>query len=207
MVKSHVKLGAVLVGWVISYFTLFVILAGSVGLALYGGLDITKLVGGDYEFQGFYLNFAIFMSVFTAFFIGGYVAGRMAAIAGSTNGFLVVMTNILMIFFAGTFVTIIGNSLDIDVMGPIGEITKSYTPMFIVSGLFALAGGIFGGRLGEGYISRLDRTLAKRAQKAQSTKKPATTSPKPKPATTGKMPAAEAADKQGKELSQPRQAS
>ncbi|MDI6817260.1 MAG: hypothetical protein QME41_08750 [Actinomycetota bacterium] len=204
MARSHVKLGAVCVGWIISSFMLLVMLFGAVGLALYAGVDISSLLTGEQQLGGFYLNFTLFVSVFTAFFAGGYVAGRMAAIAGSINGVLVVVTSALTLFFAGTFTVIVGNALSIDVMGSIEAVTGAYRPLLMIAGLFALAGSVLGGRFGEGYIVRLDTALTARAQNSRRAHKTAIQESAP---AEKSIPVAAPESRQRKELGRPRRAS
>ncbi|MBS3909509.1 MAG: hypothetical protein KGZ93_07770 [Actinobacteria bacterium] len=205
MARSRVKLGAVFVGWVISCFMLLVMLVGTVSLALYAGFDIAQLINGEQVIGGFYLNFALFISAFTAFFAGGYVSGRMAAVGGSINGVLVVVTSALTLFFAGTFTVIVGNALSIDVMGSIEAVTGAYRPLLMIAGVFALAGSVFGGRFGEGYIVRLDTalTLTARAQNSRQSRK--TTIPESAPAAKS-IPVTTPEDPRREELGRPRRA-
>jgi hypothetical protein len=184
---------------------LLVLLAGSVGLALYTGVDIASLLNGEQQLGGFYFNFALFVSVFAAFLAGGYVSGRMAAIAGSINGVLVVATSALTLFFAGTFIVIVGNAVSIDVMGSIEAVTGAYRPLLMIAGVFALVGGVIGGRFGEGYIVRLDAALAACAQKkllrSRKTALPETTP------SAKSIPVATPEGKPRKEIGRPRRAS
>lgn len=204
MARSRVKLGAIFVGWIISCFMLLVMLVGAVGLALYAGVDIASLITGEQRIGGFYLNFALFISAFMAFFAGGYVSGRMAAIAGTINGVLVVATSALTLFFAGTFIVIVGNALSIDVRASIEAVTGAYTTLLIIAGVFALAGGVFGGKFGEGYVVRLDTALAMRAQKLRQARRDAIDDNAP---AAKSIPVTTPESQPRKELGRPRRAS
>jgi len=164
MSVSRIKLGAVLVGWVVSLFTLFIMIITSIAIALYLKVDLTSSLIKGNHFNSFSFNFTVFISMFAAYFAGGYVAGRMAALAGAVNGAMVVATNVAVIVFAVIFATIVGNNLGIDVMGPVVETIISALPILILIGIFALLGGVLGGKLGEGYFTRLDIALARLTQ-------------------------------------------
>jgi heme A synthase len=176
-------LGAILVGWITSLFTLFVIIVGAIGIALSLNVDLTAPLSGSNQSISLSLSFAIFIAVFITFFTGGYVAGRMAALAGAINGVMVVITSSLALFFGGTFAVIIGNSLGIGVVDLIKETAGSLATMLVFVTFFAIVGGILGGRLGEGYFMRLDVALARqeqarRAKQGETTR--GTTSPQSK---------------------------
>ena len=96
---------------------------------------------------------------FGIFFIGGYVAGRMAAYAGALNGAMVVLTNIIVLFLLGTFVVTFANKLGFDILDPILKALGTYGFGIFIALLFALIGSVLGGKLGEGYVDRLDLAI------------------------------------------------
>lgn len=166
MSASRIKLGAILVGWVISLFTLLIVTAGAIIAALMLEVDVTSSLTKSGQSSNLYLDLIIIASILISFLVGGYVTGRMSALAGGINGAMVVVTSLLALFFIGTFAVIVGDSLDIDVMGPFLDSTESLTITLFIIIVISIAGGVFGGRFGEGYVKRLDRAIAKKQQRA-----------------------------------------
>ncbi|MBE0446633.1 MAG: hypothetical protein IBX64_00715 [Actinobacteria bacterium] len=168
MSVSRIKLGAILVGWITSLFILFVIIAGAIGIALSLNIDLASSLNKNGQPISFSFNFVIFVSMFISFFVGGYVAGRMAALAGAINGAMIVVLSLLALLFACTFVVIVGNSLGIDVLGPIIETIGSVATTLVIIVILAVIGGTLGGKLGEGYFIRLDTALARQERSAKT---------------------------------------
>ncbi|MHB8840345.1 MAG: hypothetical protein ACYC56_00925 [Candidatus Aquicultor sp.] len=159
MPVTQVKVGAIFVGWITCLFLLFIMAAvGTIALVA-ANADITSVPAQISSFGTISLNLMIFLAVFTAFFAGGYVSGRMAAFAGVLNGSMIVITTAITGFFLVMFVGIVGKNLGIDLMDPVSKAISSFSLFLFISTAFALGGSILGGRFGEGYVDRLDLSL------------------------------------------------
>lgn len=159
MSVSQIRLGAIFVGWITSIFLLFAIVAGAAVAVVALGVDVTALTQKISRFTVLSLNFIAIFAIFSSFFIGGYVAGRMAAYAGALNGGMVVVTNVLVAVLAIVFVVTFANKLGIEIANPLMKALSSLAVGIFVVIAFALMGSILGGKYGEGYVDRLDLAL------------------------------------------------
>jgi hypothetical protein len=164
MTIPNIKMGAVLTGWVTSIFAFLAIIAFAGAVLLKTGFDFAALAGnanGISAQSPAIIYLVMFGSIPAAFFVGGYVSGRMAAISGIANGAMTIVTTILFTILAATFFSIVGEKMDINL---IGMATKALSP-FMLYALLALvvatATAIAGGKFGEGYIDRLNISLNK----------------------------------------------
>ncbi len=184
MPVTQIKVGAIFVGWITCLFLLFIMAGAGIVALVATNADIATVPAQISSFGAISLNLMIFLAVFTAFFAGGYVSGRMAAFAGVLNGSMIVITSAITGFFLVMFVGIVGKNLGIDLMDPVSKAISSFSLFLFISTALALAGSILGGRFGEGYVDRLDLSLGVTkpgTAKAGSDKQ--RTTAKPQPAT------------------------
>jgi hypothetical protein len=164
MAIVRIKMGAVLVGWITCLFVLFAVIAVAAGAIFASGFDLTSIpynlskLGKEIPLP-VSVSLAIPAVMFLAFFIGGYVAGRMAALSGIINGAMTVATSALFLSLAVVFLKIVGRKLGIDLIGIANKTLAPFTVNLIEATVFAVAGSMLGGKLGEGYIKRLDSKL------------------------------------------------
>jgi hypothetical protein len=157
-------MGAVLTGWVATIFAFLAIISFASAILFKTGFDFTAIVGNANNIgtqSPAILYLVIFGSIPAAFFVGGYVAGRMAAISGIANGSMTIVTTILFTVLGATFFSIVGEKMDVNL---IGMATKALSPFMLYAFLaliLATATAIAGGKFGEGYIDRLNNNLSK----------------------------------------------
>jgi hypothetical protein len=107
--------------------------------------------------------------LFLAYFLGGYVAGRLARFDGGRNGAATVLWGILLYFIFALFGTFLPGPLSELLQGfgrnsvqpAIASLTEAgLAGLGIVIGalLLELLGGFLGGRLGNSYHTRIDQT-------------------------------------------------
>jgi hypothetical protein len=156
---------------------------GSV-FALVGGGILLSFSGYLLNFLGFTLNreqpfildtamitglAVVGLVLFLAYFLGGYVAGRLARFDGGRNGAATVLWGILLYFILALFGTFLPGPLSAllqefgqsSVRPTIAGLTEAGpTGLGIVVGalLLELLGGFLGGRLGNSYHTRIDHT-------------------------------------------------
>lgn len=159
MAISKVRLGAIFVGWITAMFLLLMLAAAIVAYVITSGIDLVSLTHNVSRFTMLSLGFLIILAVFSIFFIGGYVAGRMSALAGPLNGAMVLVTSIIAAILVITFAVTFGNKLGVNVLAPILNSLSSQSITIFILTAFALIGSIIGGKFGEGYIDRLDLAL------------------------------------------------
>lgn len=190
MSVSQVKVGAIFVGWITCLFLLFIMAAAGIAALVATNTDITTVPHQISSFEAVSYNLIIFLAIFTAFFAGGYVSGRMAAYAGVLNGVMIVITTAITGFFMVLFIGIVGKNLGIDFMGPVSGALSSFTAFLLIAFLFALGGSMLGGRFGEGYIDRLDLALGviKPGTGKQHSKKPTASTSNSTPLKQAKQP-------------------
>ncbi|MCL6472375.1 MAG: hypothetical protein K6T91_06135 [Firmicutes bacterium] len=166
MAISKVRLGAIFVGWITAMFLMLMLATAIVAYVITSGIDLASLTHNVSRFTMLSFGFLIILAVFSIFFIGGYVAGRMSALAGPLNGAMVLVTSIIAAILAITFAVTFGNKLGVNVLAPILSSLASQSMIIFVLTAFAFIGSIVGGKFGEGYIDRLDLALgiAKPAQ-------------------------------------------
>ncbi|MEW5706425.1 MAG: hypothetical protein AB1743_06465 [Actinomycetota bacterium] len=153
---SSIKLGAIFVGWITSLFITFLIAAVvATGMFIFK-VDVAALPQKTHQFTSISFSLAVFIGSFIIFFLGGYVAGRMAAFAGIINGAMVVVTSLIVSIFAVIFFNVIEDKLGLDLLSQVQQAISPYFTLAFISILFAFAGSIIGGKVGEGYFERLE---------------------------------------------------
>lgn len=164
MTIPNIKMGAVLTGWVTTIFAFLAILSFAGAILFKTGFDFTAIVGNANNVSTqspAILYLIIFGSIPAAFFIGGYVAGRMAAISGIANGSMTIVTTILSMVLAATFFAIVGQKMDVNLIGMATKALSPFTLYALLALILATATAIAGGKFGEGYIDRLNNSLNK----------------------------------------------
>ncbi|MEU8221011.1 hypothetical protein [Kribbella sp. NPDC048915] len=163
------KFGAAFFGWLIA-ISMSVLLTAAVAAVAFGTAQILDFTYGDAKAQpGASLITAAGVTVFMlvlAFFIGGYVAGRLARFDGGRQGFGVWMIAVFVGLVAG------GVSWFLDSQyGVVDEITRpdvaiSDNTLLLGSGVaaaallvFTLLAAIVGGKTGRRYHDRIDELL------------------------------------------------
>ncbi|HEY3373592.1 MAG TPA: hypothetical protein VGK02_00815 [Candidatus Aquicultor sp.] len=187
---SQIRIGAIFVGWITSLFIILLAAATIVAGLIATGFDFANPSGGIHAPSSLFLSLIIFLSVFIAFFAGGYVTGRMAAFAGSVNGGMLVLTTIVTMSFAVLFIAIVERRLGFDLIGPATRAIAPFGFRIFAGVVFALVGSMLGGRYGEGYVDRLDLALnvTKPMPKKQRENEPAKSN-RAKPSTVAKLDA------------------
>ena len=109
------------------------------------------------------------VALFLAYFVGGYVAGRMVRFDGGRNGALTVGWGLLLVgllaifpaFLPGTLFRLVREAVDQSIAPAIGGlIATGAVGIGITIGavLLMILGGFFGGRFGNRYHTQIDRT-------------------------------------------------
>jgi cation transport ATPase len=171
MTIPNIKIGAVLTGWIAAIFSFLAIIAFSGAILLKIGFDPMALVGNanSASTQPPLIIYAvIFGSIPAAFFVGGYVAGRMAAISGIANGIMTIVTSILFAALAVIFVSIVGQKLDVNLVGMGTKLLSPFMMYFFLALILATITAVLGGKYGEGYIDRLSDSLNKELENSTS---------------------------------------
>jgi hypothetical protein len=148
--RVNIRWKAVVAGWLVA------ILAGIVGNALFWLAHLVLFAGTPPEYDTTALVTISLISGFLAHFVGGYVAGRRAGVAGGLNGAMTaVLGSIVLILsvvlvpavIAATAGALLAGELPVpDVAaGAAGRILLALLALFLLN----LAGGFFGGKLGE----------------------------------------------------------
>jgi len=158
-VVSQVRLGAVLVGWMVSISLLLLMAVAIVSYLVLGNADLSGTSNQSGFLESFSFKFLVLILVFAAFFAGGYVSGRMSAYAGAVNGAMVVATSFVVLFMFTLFITIVGNRMGLDAGEQLLAAIGAYKFQGFMFTLIALFGSALGGQYGEGYVDRLDLAL------------------------------------------------
>jgi hypothetical protein len=107
------------------------------------------------------------LALFAAYFLGGYVAGRLARFDGGRNGAATVLWGILLIVLLALFGSLLPGLgfvqvfvQDSAIPATSGLAEAGLVGLGIVIGglLLELLGGFLGGRLGNSYHTRIDET-------------------------------------------------
>lgn len=170
MSVSNIKIGAVIVGWITSLFSIFSAIILTIGTMLALGIDYESMSQTTDQFTTNYFNLALYLAIFACYFTGGYVAGRMSAFSGILNGFMVIVLNLIAIILGYIFIVIVGNSLNIDIINPVLQMLDPYKTSIFILTMMAITGSVLGGRFGEGYVDRLDQSLGITAPDAKTKK-------------------------------------
>ncbi|MBI4734043.1 MAG: hypothetical protein HY779_04410 [Rubrobacteridae bacterium] len=159
MSSTRIKIGAIIVGWITSWFIIISAIATIAVAILLPGFDATLNSNFIPNEPPAYALASLMLAVFLAFFAGGYVSGRMAALSGMVNGVMVVAITFLFFAFAITFLSIVGQKLGINLIGIAGKSLSPYGGYFSGAILLAIAGSLAGGKLGEGYFERIKEII------------------------------------------------
>ena len=165
------------VDWLASFLGfVFTLVAGAVFAAIAGvvlaplgfSLNLTDPLGAA-VITGLVL---LGVLIFLAYFLGGYVAGRLARFDGGRNGAMLLvwtlLTGLLLLLAAGVFsgflpggaADAIGGVVDATLSALDGLASAGVVGIVVALGtlLLALLGGLLGGRLGSRYHAEIDRT-------------------------------------------------
>jgi hypothetical protein len=167
------------VDWLASFLGFVFALVAAVFFSLIAGLVLAPLgfslnLGGG-EFGAAVITGLVLVGilVFLTYFIGGYVAGRLARFDGGRNGAMLLLWSVLAVavlalaggilssFLPAGIAGGIRNFIQNNVLATIGNLADLGVVGIIVSVgglLLALLGGFLGGRLGSRYHSEIDRT-------------------------------------------------
>ncbi len=164
------------VDWLASFIgCVFALVSGGLLLLLLAGLLLAPLnFGTDLQSQtidasvitGFVV---IGIALFLAYFVGGYVAGRMVRFDGGRNGALTVGWGLLLAgllaifpaFLPGTLFRLVRDVVNESILPVIGNLLAiGGVGLGILIGavLLMVLGGFFGGRFGNRYHAQIDRT-------------------------------------------------
>lgn len=102
-----------------------------------------------------------------AYYLGGYVAGRLARFSGTRQGFGVWIVAVVMVLLAGLAVSLIGASFNIPNqvslsnvtvnLNNLGDLTATGVITLIIMLAVTLGAAILGGRMGERYHRKVDQ--------------------------------------------------
>jgi VIT1/CCC1 family predicted Fe2+/Mn2+ transporter len=164
------------VDWLASFIgCVFAVVCGVVLLLLLSGLVLAPLEF-TLELEGQVIDAAIItglvivgLALFLAYFVGGYVAGRLVRFDGGRNGAATVLWGILLSviatlfgsFLPGALFGLLQDFVETSVLPAIGGLTEiGLTGLAIIAGalLLEFLGGFLGGRLGVRYHTRIDET-------------------------------------------------
>ncbi len=167
------------VDWLASFLGFIFALVAAAFFSLIAGLVLAPL-GFTLDLGGAQIGAAVITGlvlvgilVFLTYFIGGYVAGRLARFDGGRNGAMLLLWSFLavaVLALAGGILSSflpegiaggIRNFIQNDVLATIGNLAELGVVGIIVAVgglLLALLGGFLGGRLGSRYHSEIDRT-------------------------------------------------
>jgi len=165
-----VKVGSAFFGWLIAVATLailtgFVTVAGVVlGLDVRNPLVFARELPLDLGTVGWIAAGTLLVILFSAFYCGGYVAGRMARFSGVAQGIAVWVWTIaiaivgaVVAFVLGRFDAATGQDLLQRIPVPEGTLTIAGIVTAAVVALASLGGAILGGVVGVRYHRRVDR--------------------------------------------------
>lgn len=146
----------------------FVIVLGAVSAVLSAfGVDTDELSDNDWKRLGWAAAGAVALTLLVAYWIGGYVAGRMARRAGVLHGALVLVFGIVILIAVAAIAHIEeGTDAILNRLDSLGVPTSrdEWTDVGTVAGISALAamiiGSLAGGRAGERWHQRLTRRAA-----------------------------------------------
>jgi hypothetical protein len=162
------------VDWLASFIgCVFALVCGGVLLSL-ATLVMVNLLGLAINVGGSQFDAAVITSLvmvglalFVAYFLGGYVAGRLARFDGGRNGAATVLWGILLIVLLALFGSLLPGLgfvqvfvQDSAIPATSGLAEAGLVGLGIVIGglLLELLGGFLGGRLGNSYHTRIDET-------------------------------------------------
>ena len=163
------KFGAAFFGWLIA-IAMSVLLSLAVSAAAFGTAEILDYSRADAEAQpgaaGITAASVAVLVLTLAFYIGGYVAGRLARFDGGRNGFGVWMFAFLFSVLAAGAGALLNSQYDLleDVNRPdVSVSTSSVTTAGIISAaalvVLTLLFSIVGGKAGKRYHDKIDRLL------------------------------------------------
>jgi hypothetical protein len=162
------------VDWLASFIgCVFALVCGGVLLSL-AALVMVNLLGLPINLGGPQFDAAVITSLvivglalFVAYFLGGYVAGRLARFDGGRNGAATVLWGILLLVLLALFGSLLPGLgfvqvfvQDSAIPATSGLAQAGLVGLGIVIGglLLELLGGFLGGRLGNSYHTRIDET-------------------------------------------------
>ncbi len=164
------------VDWLASFIgCIFALVCGGLLLLLFGGLVLAPL-DFSLDLQSQTLSASVMtglvvigLALFLAFFVGGYVAGRLVRFDGGRNGALTAAWGLLLAgllaifpaFLPGTLFRLLRDVVNESVLPAIGNLLAvGGVGLGILFGavLLMILGGLFGGRFGNRYHARIDRT-------------------------------------------------
>ncbi len=164
------------VDWLASFIgCVFAVVCGGVLLLLLSGLVLAPLEftldleGRETDAATITGLVIVGLTLFLAFFVGGYVAGRLVRFDGGRNGAATVLWGILLSvivtlfgsFLPGALFGLLQDFVETSVLPAIGGLTEiGLTGLAIIASalLLELLGGFLGGRLGVRYHTRIDET-------------------------------------------------
>jgi hypothetical protein len=146
----------------------FVIVLGAASAVLSAfGVDTDELSDNDWTRLGWVAAGAVAVVLLVAYWIGGYVAGRMARRAGLLHGALVLVFGIVILVVVAAIAHVEeGTDAILDRLDSLGIPTSrdEWTDVGTVAGISALVamivGSLAGGRAGERWHQRLTRRAA-----------------------------------------------
>lgn len=163
------------VDWLASFIgCVFAIVCSAILLTLFAGLVLNSL-GFTLNLQGRNIDAVVItglviigLVLFVSYFFGGYVAGRLARFDGGLNGAATVLWGILLSaillvasFLPGPLFELLRGFVQNSVLPTIGGLTEiglAGAAIIVGALLLELLGGFLGGRLGNLYHTRIDRT-------------------------------------------------
>lgn len=164
------------VDWLASFIgCVFALVCGGLLLLLFAGIVLVPL-GFSLDLQSQAISASVVtglvvigLALFLAFFVGGYVAGRLVRFDGGRNGALTVGWGLLLAgllaifpaFLPGALFRLLRDVVNESALPAIGNLLAvGGVGLGILIGavLLMLVGGLFGGRFGNRYHVRIDRT-------------------------------------------------
>jgi uncharacterized membrane protein YeaQ/YmgE (transglycosylase-associated protein family) len=147
------KLGSAFFGWLVA-------VGVTVLLGVLAGV-VTAAVGGDGTRAGALVTVAVLV---VGYFVGGYVAGRLARFDGARNGFLTWVVGVLATGALAVLAAFVGAQYDVlsrvqlpTLPAAFGQVTVSNLVLLAVAITGTLVAAVLGGRVGEGFHRRVDR--------------------------------------------------
>ncbi len=149
--REHFSLGATFFGWAVAAFFTGVFTAAALlffGIGFIAGpIDIGTAQGATIG-----LMVALLLGVFAAYYLGGYVAGRMSLWKGPAHGAAVVAWTVFFAVIYWAFSVAVGATAFVTVPFTGNDLLIVVVVGAIVTLALALGGAMLGGRVGERYL-------------------------------------------------------
>jgi hypothetical protein len=165
------KLGAAFFGWLVAVGMTVLLSAVAAGIGAVVGQNVTlDPAGADAATVGLTGAATILVVLTSAYFAGGYVAGRLARFDGARNGILTWLLGMIVTVLAGLAAAAVGSNSELAARvqlpafpGDLATLTLGSLIALAVLLVVTLLAAAAGGRLGERFHRRVDREADKLA--------------------------------------------